>query len=54
MGIPISEQAMNGYPTVADIQVIQTRGPWQSKSGGILEVQFALPQEAAQAFFWLR
>lgn len=36
--------------TVNDVQVVETRGPWHSKSGGILEVQVALDKDAAMAF----
>lgn len=36
--------------TVNDIQEITARGPWTSKSGGELNVAFALPQEQLKAF----
>lgn len=37
------------YPRVSDIRTIETRGPWLSKSGGVLSVQFALsPAELAE------
>jgi dTDP-4-dehydrorhamnose 3,5-epimerase-like enzyme len=36
--------------SIDDVQVIDSRGPWQSKSGGQLNVHFALPREALEAF----
>lgn len=35
---------------VEDIRLIETTGPWNAKSGGLLEVQFALDREATIAF----
>lgn len=37
--------------TVNDIQSIERRGPWRSKSGGSLEVLFAMTQAERTAFF---
>jgi len=31
------------FPSVADVQVFEARGPWDTKSGGELKVLFALP-----------
>ena len=36
--------------SVEDIKVIDTRGPWVTKSGGSLDVLFALPQEEVNRF----
>jgi len=36
--------------SISDIQVIKVKGPWNSKSGGLLNVGFALPREALTAF----
>lgn len=36
--------------TVNDIKVIERQGPWQSKSGGALDVLMALPQQETEAF----
>ncbi|HEV7454413.1 MAG TPA: hypothetical protein VGO07_04080 [Candidatus Saccharimonadales bacterium] len=36
--------------TVDDIQVLTTRGPWQSKSGGRLEVLFSMSREQVVNF----
>jgi dTDP-4-dehydrorhamnose 3,5-epimerase-like enzyme len=41
---------MNLNKTVNDIMTIDTRGPWKSKSGGELNVLFALPQDEVTAF----
>jgi len=35
---------------IDDIQEIKSRGPWRSKSGGDLNVLFALPQEQVSSF----
>jgi hypothetical protein len=31
------------FPTVKDVQIIERRGPWSTKSGGELNVLFGLP-----------
>lgn len=36
--------------TVNDIKVVERHGPWQSKSGGALDVLMALSQEETEAF----
>jgi len=36
--------------SIDDVQVIESRGPWQSKSGGALNVHLALPREVLGAF----
>ncbi len=36
--------------TVEDIRIIETRGPWQSKSGGELNVLFQLEREDLESF----
>jgi oxalate decarboxylase/phosphoglucose isomerase-like protein (cupin superfamily) len=36
--------------TVDEIQIVETRGPWQSKSGGTLAVLLALPATQVTAF----
>lgn len=36
--------------TVDDIRIIETRGPWKSKSGGSLNVLMALGQDEVEAF----
>lgn len=41
----------HAYPTVNEIQVVETKGPWQSKSGGELHVLFGLNQAQTSAFF---
>jgi len=31
------------YPNIDDVKIFKTRGPWQTKSGGQLNVKFAIP-----------
>lgn len=40
----------NGYKTVAEIKVVESRGPWKSKSGGELDVLFGFNQDEVMAF----
>ncbi len=40
----------NRKTSVDDIKVIETRGPWKSKSGGNLNVLMALPQDVVTEF----
>jgi hypothetical protein len=40
----------NDYQTVDAIRIIESRGPWQSKSGGELDVLFGFDQEEVRAF----
>jgi dTDP-4-dehydrorhamnose 3,5-epimerase-like enzyme len=41
---------MRKQPSVSDIQVVEKKGPWTSKSGGKLEVHFALPKDVLERF----
>lgn len=36
---------------IDDIRTIETRGPWTAKSGGLLNVMMALPQDEVSGFF---
>jgi len=42
------EKINHVVPTVDDIQIFETRGPWNTKSGGRLDVLFAIPLATAQ------
>jgi len=41
---------MSSTPSIRDIQVVKTAGPWQSKSGGDLSVIFKLPRQDLENF----
>ena len=43
-------RSFEAHYTVDDIQQIESRGPWKSKSGGDLNVMLALPQEQLNVF----
>lgn len=49
MEIPLSSESPR-HTSINDIEVIERRGPWESKSGGKLEVALAMPVEALQRF----
>lgn len=41
---------MNTFNSIGSVQTIETSGPWKSKSGGVLEVALALPQDKLAMF----
>jgi len=45
------EKLDRAVPTVNDVQIIKTRGPWNTKSGGKLNVVFAIPLATVQDRF---
>ena len=42
------EKPDRAVPIVNDVQIIETRGPWNTKSGGKLNVVFAMPLATVQ------
>lgn len=40
------------HATVDDVQILEFRGPWQAKSGGELDVLFALPYDVLQSKYF--
>ena len=38
-------------PKVSDIRYFKCKGPWDTKSGGVLNVLFAIPDEELAGFF---
>lgn len=39
------------FPTVDKVELLAVRGPWKTKSGGILSVLFAFPPDILKRFF---
>ena len=42
----------NDCPTVSDVRILESRGPWNTKSGGTLNVAVALPLAEVQSRYF--